>query len=461
MRPYLIYAVLSLAALRFEAYASPQNQCLIEKSESHDLSQEEEKNLRDCFKKRNCTVAQTEKMCAWAQQEKSSSAPGYTPEQKEELENVCQQCDQIAIIACGYDFEAAQKRFNIFSTIFLSDTNKNKPLIFDFDRPGFKFSNLNINDNIAKIESDRTNYQVEYDKLLSDLSKLSSNVTTEAAVTANVKSAHTLISSFQSKWTSYFRNIEKLEDLFLRSNAILVDWQLRLLAMKADSYCNGYLPQINLGAKDNADLSSAFKKALDVISKSNVKHNLITLDRFTESAIKLNYVQFSKVKLEDLEKSIGTALKLESDLFQANIWWFNTSIGGLAGGLHTRYYQYREPLRLLSIAAAKGQEHIDLIKSNASAPSAALNRAIANQQQRLKLINDDINWLKERGWQGQFNDQKATIQSWLPVAKTSVCKQALTAFTTGASRVKDDIRDFESFAEPNFLNAMKVCEAAE
>jgi hypothetical protein len=433
----------------------------VEKEKPKTLSEDEKKKISDCFKKDNCEIKETMQMCPWAESEQTNPTADYTPEEKKEIDNICVQCEQIAIIACGRDFDEAQQRFNIFADIFLSDRNKDKPLIFGFTRPNFRFSNLNINDNITKIESDRANYISEYENLMSDLKKLSDNVPSEAVVTSNVKAANNLISGFENRWTLYFNNIEKLKDLFRRSNSVLIDWNLRIAAKIVDPYCSGYKPQFELAARDSGNLSAAFQKAVEVINKSNTRYNLAPLASFTENAIKLRYVQTSKTRLEDLEKSLGAVLRLDSDLMQANTWWYKTSLGGLADGLHTRYYQYREPLRLLTMAAAKGQSYIDLIKGNSTAPTSAVTRAVTTQQQRIKQIENDISWLKSRGWEGQFADQKLTAQSWQQVAKTQVCRNALKAFMDGAAKVTDDLRDFESFAEPKFLDAMKVCEAAE
>ncbi|MDQ3230457.1 MAG: hypothetical protein M3Q07_01445 [Pseudobdellovibrionaceae bacterium] len=461
MSAYRILVALALFIAPISGYSSSANQCLVNKSDQSALSDDEKKQLRDCFKSNDCTAAEAEKICPWAQEAKSGSTGDMSPEQKKELELVCEQCDQIAIIVCGHDFDAAQLRFNIFHKIFISDENKDKPMVFEFANPNFKFSNLNVSDNIAQIEADRRTYQAEYDKLLSDLAKLSVTVATESAVTANIKTANNLISSFEKKWTLYFINIDKLKDLFSRADTILIDWHFRLLAMKSESGCSGFVPQISLAAKDSGSLSAAFAKALAVINKSNTKYNLGPLNQFTENAIKLKYVQTSKTTLDELEKSIGSVLKLDSDLMEANTWWYNTSIGGLVSGLHTRYYQYREPLRRLTMAVAEGQRYLDLLKANKGVPQASLTRAITTQEQRIKVINDDIAWLTKRGWKGQFTDQKENASSWLQTAKSTVCKNALKSYQDGASKVTDDVRDFESFAEQQYLNAIKVCGAVE
>jgi hypothetical protein len=461
MKTYRIIVTLFIFINSYAAYPSAANQCLVDKSDEGHLSDEEKKDIRDCFKDNDCAEDQAEKICSWALEARSGPNDDLSPEQKKELDEVCEQCEQIRIIICGNDFEAAKQRFDIFHRIFISDENKDKPMIFAFNNPSFKFSNLNVIDNIAQIESARAAYQAEYDKLLADLSKLSETVSTESAVIANIKSVHNLIGSFERKWALYFINIEKLKDLFRRSNSVLIDWQLRMFALKSNASCSGFVPQIDLAAKDGIALSEAFDKAVTVINKSNTRYDLIPLGQFTENAIKLKYVQTSKTRLEDLEKSISAVVKLDADFMEANTWWYNTSIGGLVGGLHTRYYQFREPLRLLTMAVAEGQSYIDRLKSNKSAPQSAVAKAVASQEQRIKVLNSDIAWLTKRGWTGQFSDQKDTAASWIKTAKSVVCKNALQNFLDGASKVTGDVRDFESFAEKQFMDAIKVCGAVE
>lgn len=458
----LQFVALCFLAFEMKAYSSTENQCLIDKKgPPAKLTEREMQNITECFKAKNCDSEKAEKMCPWALSEQSSPSFDPNPSEEKQIEEICKQCEQIAIIACGLDFGEAQMRFDIFDKTFLSAGDKDKPLIFEFTNPDFRLTNLNIYDNIASIELDRSTYQAEYDKLHVDLEKLSENVATQDAVISNIKSSHVMISNFENKWNSYFKNIEKLKDLFRRSNAIIFDWQLRLLALKSEPYCSSFVSQIDLASVDSNNLLSAFDKVIALINKSNTRYDLVSLNNFTENAIKLRYVKTSKISLEDLEKSIGSALKLDSDFMLANLWWYENSIGGLASGLHTRYYQYREPLRLLTIASAKGQDFIEVMRSNTAAPASARNKAINTMQQRVQLINDDIAWLNARGWQGQFSDQKALAQSWSLIAKVAVCKNALNKFVEGTSKVSNDIRDFESSAEPKFLDAIKVCEAVE
>ena len=74
---------------------------------------------------------------------------------------------------------------------------------------------------------------------------------------------------------------------------------------------------------------------------------------------------------------------------------------------------------------------------------------------------NQINGLKARGWNGQFQEQIKTAKAWLDslADKTTLCGRAMTTYQAAAALVGDSYEQFAADAEPKFMQAMQTCEA--
>ncbi|MCX6128327.1 MAG: hypothetical protein NTX25_04595, partial [Proteobacteria bacterium] len=159
-------------------------------------------------------------------------------------------------------------------------------------------------------------------------------------------------------------------------------------------------------------------------------------------------------KLDELLGLLNKDLWLNRILWEFADWWVEISINGLADNLHTRFYMYSEPLRILrseKVIAIGYKERIT--KHPLFTPGAAADAAIKSIDEKIALIDGAISFIESRGWQGLLSLQKASAAkraSLLPGNKD--CTDSVKLFMEGTATIKD----VSSFDENSVLYRKSV-----
>jgi hypothetical protein len=417
--------------------------------------------ISECVKNKNCSSMDRNFICPWAfeRREQLNSNSNASDEEKKLVEETCSQCDTLQQITCAYDIREANRQYLSIVKIFIEDNDPAKPLIFGFLEPTPKINNFNIVANTAKFQSDQDSYKTSLQILTDKLNGLTKSVTTQDQAKNNIKKARELVSEFQQDWSKFHANSEQISTLIDSVYFFMVDWNSSVTSLQNNPACAPVSSQISSAVLEGDALLVKIKNYYLTLGDMQFVKRLRLTEEFTIKAIKLAYSQASQKPLSELEQTLSAVLLLDSEVTKSNLWWIELNRNGLIGGLHTNYYQYEVAMQNLLKAHGEGQKFLATFKSIKGLTSPILTRAIQNLQIRLNEIQGDIDWLKDRGWEGQFKSQKDSVERMLttPVGKTGLCATSLQSFRNVASKVKS-YDDFHDVAEASYLQAVQICE---
>ncbi|RZK04323.1 MAG: hypothetical protein EOO46_16830, partial [Flavobacterium sp.] len=170
-----LYLILSgLTIFPTHIRAAEENQCVIQRFEEAKFDGDVEE-LADCVLKKNCEVEDRAKLCPWAFKARTSLDDGVTfsNQLKTAVEDICNQCESLAIISCGKNLEEANSKFNYLLKVFVIESANSKPLIFGYSNPSEDFNNLNLKKNLDFLLSNDKAYSNDLNTLTTELSSLS------------------------------------------------------------------------------------------------------------------------------------------------------------------------------------------------------------------------------------------------------------------------------------------------
>ncbi|HYX38225.1 MAG TPA: hypothetical protein VE954_34420 [Oligoflexus sp.] len=414
------------------------------------------------MKDKSCPVDDRPFICQWAfdRKEKAEKEP-LPADQKELVDQTCAQCEEISKISCVYDFKEATAEFNFVAEIFVKSNDEKKPLVYGFVSPSPKTNNFNLIANMQKLTAENEAYQTELRLLTTQLDSLFKNVSTQEQVRTNIKRVRELTSAFGQKWKSFHGNTNQMAALVANLYNFMADWQERTEKLQGQPGCAPALDQINLAVRDGRSFLDKIRNASDTLGGMDFGNRLRLTEDFAIKSIKLSYVQTSKKPLEDLEASLGSVLQLDQEVMKANVWWIELNRGGLIGGMHTNLYQFEEPMQKLISAVGEGQKFIEKVKSIPGLSKTVVNAAVSKLQLRVDEVQSDLDWLRNRGWQGQLKSQQDSASRMMEFQsdKTTPCAKALDSYLMSARSVRN-YGSFQRSAEPKYAQAIQICEAA-
>jgi hypothetical protein len=456
IRPAVFLLLFSTGQLLADA----SNQCLVDQRAAKNPSEEILDRLDECMKDKSCAQEDRQYVCPWA--ESRSELPSLSDDEKKKVDELCEQCEQMEVIACSYSLNSANESFNKAIKVFVDDNDAAKPLIFGYAKPNPVANNLNLAANLRKLMDDNEVFKTELKTLTDKLTALTQNITSETILRANLKKSQQATQDFAQKWAGLYKDSAQLYYLTSELLDFMAEWQDRMLATQHDSGCSAISGEVDKASAAGEAFVSQLESITTALENLSFSKRLELAGNFSENAIKLSYLAASRKTVEELHASIGAVLDLDRKVMESNLWWIEVSRGGLASGLHTSYYQYRKPLEILVTAVGEGQKFIDQVRAIKGLSASAMTAAVNGLQGRQNLLQSDITWLKTRGWKGQYKSQVETVDSWLKSLprKDSTCGKLLAAYQNQTkSFLGEDFEVFEAEIEPKFIQAIQACEA--
>jgi hypothetical protein len=424
------------------------------------LTEKKMMEMNDCARKKTCWIADRGYVCPWAIKRKAEidkSPFDTTPEDREFVEETCVQCAELKKISCVYDLNAINHKYLLASTVFFSPISEKKPLIYGYRSLAPSRNNLNLIKNLEKLSTDFAAYQTDFQSLVGRIKAVSS-AKTPTEVRQNIKTVRDQAASFKDKWGPFHSDIRQLHDLVDDVYRSAVDWQSGVRTIKDEQACAVIADKVDAALSEMDLFLTQIGEISSTVKGMNFSEKIDTTVEFAVKAIKLSYVEVSRRPLEELETSLAGVLLLDKEFSKSNLWWIELNRGGLAQGLHTDFYQYKIPLQRLTTALNEASVYMDTFRSIKGAPASAVNAAIKNQQLRIDAIQGDLDWLKSRGWQGQFASQKESAMRILEghTDQIAECPNALKTFLSAVAFITS-YESFEKIAEPKYIEAAQLC----
>lgn len=123
------------------------------------------------------------------------------------------------------------------------------------------------------------------------------------------------------------------------------------------------------------------------------------------------YAAATRLELTNLQETIFSVLATGKLVEEFNLWWQGVMKRGLADSLHTKYFQYEEPLRRLYATRETAQSFLERVEAYSDAPDSMKVKVQDQIRNTLRIIDRNIKGLESKGWLGQFEQQKLTIEA--------------------------------------------------
>ncbi|RYZ85467.1 MAG: hypothetical protein EOP04_15905 [Proteobacteria bacterium] len=278
-------------------------------------------------------------------------------------------------------------------------------------------------------------------------------------LTDNLQKSAEIVNDFRIKWSGFLRDLEQFSEIAQRLDEYSDDWRVRISSLTADDGCKPFQTTLDEGLSQSDRFSEVIGTISDEINSIRAEERLNLISRYSETSIKLNYVQTTSSTLAALEQRLGNVLRFNAKIIEANTFRFDVELGGLAGRLHTNYHQYAKPMKILSNLYAEGIKLVKALESFNGVSQSKKSAAIQSQNALNNEILMDIEWLEEIGWKGQFNWQILTAKGWFSTSQRPECKKLSGTYLTLSNSVNDNYAKFENSLEPLYLQVAHLCEA--
>ncbi len=168
------------------------------------------------------------------------------------------------------------------------------------------------------------------------------------------------------------------------------------------------------------------------------------------------YAEGTKEKVEEILKKLNHDIWLSRLLLDFGEWWVNISVNGMANRLHTKYYNYSEPLRLLRSQHEVAKSYIARVVGNPQYDPETESLAVDDMKLKASIIDDTIKEIEGKGWK-YYSDAQVKIAksraTSLPNVK--VCQDAVKVYLDASIGVKD-LSDVDR-NNPLFKNVIDFC----
>ncbi len=173
------------------------------------------------------------------------------------------------------------------------------------------------------------------------------------------------------------------------------------------------------------------------------------------------YAAYTHDELTNIQNKLLSVLATGRLIEDFTSWWSGVNRKGLADSLHTKYYQFEEPLRRLRATKEIAQSYLERVDAFKDSPESMKN-VVRNQiKSAISVIDRSTQRLLEKTWKGQFEQQKLTVDAMLEIKDklSPVCISKLAQFSILSQR----IRSIDSFplAEAKYADLIDQCESKE
>jgi hypothetical protein len=174
----------------------------------------------------------------------------------------------------------------------------------------------------------------------------------------------------------------------------------------------------------------------------------------SEITIRKRYAVVVKETVESVTDRINRVLFLDRTLWDVASWWYDANKNGLANRLHTRYLLYTEPMRLLKIELQTAQGFRTRLSQAVPNEGALRDETLRSIDDKIKIIQDEIDSLKKKGFEGQLASQISLARRRLAAvgAENATCKKVSEDFLAKAENVKS----LAEFDQTSYLYATTV-----
>ncbi|WP_141733398.1 hypothetical protein [Oligoflexus tunisiensis] len=341
------------------------------------------------------------------------------------------------------------------SVSYLEPNPNKKPLDYSFDR-AIRFLNTKNDEVLSLIESTSGKAKQRTDSFTaqqsaSDLDRAIVNAFKDLSNKASGLSADERV-LFES--TDSF--IRKLTEMNYRVGSLTKGYDCT--SQPVPDFNSDFTASVD---KYNANIKDA-SNAIQIIRKELHQRAKHRSDLLALAYYKLKYAFYKKVagirgeKIDAIIDQLYRDLALDKLMWEMTDWWTAASINGLARRLHTDYYFYSEPLRILKSQKEQALKFKDRMSSLSGVNSAALAIALKSVDDKVSIIDSDIKYIEKNGWQGFLSLQKnyaARLAAALP--NNNICQTKAKEFLAKAGEVKT-LAAFD-LVSPLYKSTAEVC----
>ena len=370
-------------------------------------------------------------------------------------------CIYFSRIECAYVGESVLTVYKKLLEEFTGDSKREKPTLVGFAGKALASEfNPNIFDNFAALQAKHTDVFKKIQKIQTEFASTVTSVKTIEDAHSARKQLRERIKEIQSAMfeASYYDSV--FLGILENAGGQLLSISGASTSVLTDANCQDLKePLSKLG--DNA---KTFFMRIDELRKytglAAYKRGLLLekFDRSMELAIYRTYANQTGKELDLILAEIGATLNLDALLWEVTDWWSKATVNGLASRLHTRYLQYRKPLRILAGEMARAEAFKSRIRAIEGLDDSVKNLAIANIEEDQKEIQRNIDFITKRGgWPGNLEAQKESAQKrvvQIPATNTE-CHRVTQEFFELSSKAKD-IESYE-IAEEKYKLHVDLC----
>lgn len=326
----------------------------------------------------------------------------------------------------------------------------------------------------AKIPNPDLNIKRNLEYFLSENEKFAQGlldiIEAEKATSTNVTDYPKLAES-DRKTIARFQTIKKeLIELSIKEKALmaLIDEMVKEIGLNAAATLGetaGYecdfqnefkTSKHNNLVKEITDLFNAVKNQID--SQRDSRHKLANI-----TYLKVKYFAYSNLaikmgsSIQSVADDLNKDLWLSRALLEYGDWWSSVTVNGIARDLHTKYYFYSEPLRLLKTQKEHALKVVESIKNNPVYTEINGGLGIKTINDNVALLDRNISFIETKGWNGLLDLQKISAQKRADLLPNNQsCQDANKKFQQGAKSVVDvDSFDSQSFVYKLSVEACK------
>ncbi len=197
------------------------------------------------------------------------------------------------------------------------------------------------------------------------------------------------------------------------------------------------------------------------IKNASIERREITNLGYLKSRYLL-YASFAASSNASIDAVMGD---LQKDLWLVRMmwkvaeWWSTVRSNGFAGRLHTLYYYYSEPLRILRVERERAIQFKDLIRSNPLFRQETGAVALKSMDDKIQLLDKEIVWIEGKGWKGLLEIQKLSANKRAELLPDNArCQQAVKVFSENAQGV-DSLGAFD-LNSPRYKLVVDTCTKA-
>ncbi|MDQ3231429.1 MAG: hypothetical protein M3Q07_06370 [Pseudobdellovibrionaceae bacterium] len=329
-------------------------------------------------------------------------------------------------------------------------------LDYSFDR-AFKYLNVRNSEVLSLIESTSVKLKERTESYVG--SQNPSDI--EKAIVDEFKNLGMKAASVSADEHAVFAStdafISKLTDMNLEVGNMTRGYECTSTAAPAFAEAfNASVDKYNTNVKDASSALMIIRK--EIHGRSQQRGNLLSLAYY-----KLKYGFYKKIagirgqQIDQVIDQLYQDLALDKVLWQVTEWWTAASVKGLAGGLHTTYYFYSEPLRILRAEKEKATKFKEVVAGLNGIEQINRDTALKSIDSKISMIDSDIAFIQKYRWEGFLGLQKKYAQQRAAALPNNlICQEKTRDFLAKASTVTT-LSQFDSVS-PYYKITVDICK---